>query len=59
MDGRMKHLMSRGTIKWMAYIKCIWSAMDGCDTLGMDYVDRMHLECAMDSWDTMGMDRVN
>ncbi len=44
MDGWMKNLMSRGTIKWMAYIKCIWSATDGWDTLGMDYVDRMHLE---------------
>jgi len=38
-DGWMKHLMSRGTIKWMVYMKGIWSAMDGWDTLGMDYVD--------------------
>jgi hypothetical protein len=45
MHGWMKHLMSRGTIKQMAYIKCMWSATDGWDTLGMDYVDRMHLEC--------------
>jgi hypothetical protein len=36
MDGWMRHLMSRGTIKWMAYIKCIWSAMDGWDTLGIN-----------------------
>ncbi len=39
MDGWMKHLMFRGSIKWMAYIKCIGSAKDGWDTLGMDYVD--------------------
>jgi hypothetical protein len=45
MDGWMKYLISRGMIKRMAYIKCMWSATDGWNTLGMDYIDRMHLEC--------------